>query len=39
MRGDGYTILDVRWELGAGARRDLYEAGHIPGAAFIDLDR
>jgi thiosulfate/3-mercaptopyruvate sulfurtransferase len=33
------TVLDVRWELGPGARHDLYEAGHIPGAAFIDLDR
>ncbi len=32
------AILDVRWELGAGARRDLYEEGHIPGAAFVDLD-
>jgi thiosulfate/3-mercaptopyruvate sulfurtransferase len=32
------TILDVRWELGAGARRDLYAEGHIPGAAFVDLD-
>ncbi len=33
------AVLDVRWELGPGARRDLYEAGHIPGAAFVDLDR
>jgi thiosulfate/3-mercaptopyruvate sulfurtransferase len=33
------TVLDVRWELAAGARRDLYEQGHIPGAAFVDLDR
>jgi thiosulfate/3-mercaptopyruvate sulfurtransferase len=35
------SILDVRWELAAvpPARRDLYEDGHIPGAAFVDLDR
>lgn len=28
----------MRWDLAAGARRDLYEQGHIPGAAFVDLD-
>ena len=32
------SVLDVRWELAAGARRDLYEQGHIAGAAFVDLD-
>jgi thiosulfate/3-mercaptopyruvate sulfurtransferase len=32
------VVLDVRWELGGGARRDLYVQGHIPGARFIDLD-
>ncbi len=32
------AVLDVRWELATGARRDLYEQGHIPGAAFVDLD-
>ena len=37
--GDPLTILDVRWELADGARRDAYEAGHVPGAAFVDLDR
>jgi thiosulfate/3-mercaptopyruvate sulfurtransferase len=31
------TVLDVRWELAAGARQDLYEQGHVPGAAFADL--
>ncbi len=31
-------LLDVRWELGVGARRDRYESGHIPGAVFVDLD-
>jgi thiosulfate/3-mercaptopyruvate sulfurtransferase len=33
------SLLDVRWDLGAGARRDAYREGHIPGAAFIDLER
>jgi thiosulfate/3-mercaptopyruvate sulfurtransferase len=28
----------VRWELAQGARRDLYEQGHIPGARFVDLE-
>lgn len=32
------TVLDVRWELGAGAQRSAYRRGHIPGAAFVDLD-
>jgi len=32
------TLLDVRWELANGPRRDRYESGHIPGAAFVDLD-
>jgi thiosulfate/3-mercaptopyruvate sulfurtransferase len=32
------SILDVRWELGKPTQREAYEAGHIPGAAFVDLD-
>jgi thiosulfate/3-mercaptopyruvate sulfurtransferase len=36
--GDSPTVLDVRWELASGAQRDLYAQGHVPGAAFIDLD-
>jgi thiosulfate/3-mercaptopyruvate sulfurtransferase len=35
---DAPTVLDVRWELGPGARRDLFARAHIPGAAFVDLD-
>jgi thiosulfate/3-mercaptopyruvate sulfurtransferase len=37
--GDRPTVLDVRWELTAGAQVDLHRQGHIPGAAFVDLDR
>jgi thiosulfate/3-mercaptopyruvate sulfurtransferase len=32
------TLLDVRWQLATGAEREAYLEGHIPGAAFIDLD-
>lgn len=33
-------IADVRWVLGDSARgRADYDAGHIPGAIFVDLDR
>ncbi|ADD44194.1 rhodanese-like domain-containing protein [Stackebrandtia nassauensis] len=32
------TVLDVRWSLAAGADRDGYQAGHLPGAVFLDLD-
>jgi thiosulfate/3-mercaptopyruvate sulfurtransferase len=32
-------IVDVRWSLGGPAGRELYAAGHIPGAIFVDLDR
>ncbi len=32
-------IVDVRWVLGSpGAGRGDYDAGHIPGAIFLDLD-
>jgi thiosulfate/3-mercaptopyruvate sulfurtransferase len=32
-------FVDCRWELGAPERgRELYLAGHIPGASFLDLD-
>ncbi|HXR73135.1 sulfurtransferase [Actinocrinis sp.] len=32
------TLLDVRWSLAGPPGRDLYAAGHIPGARFVDLD-
>jgi thiosulfate/3-mercaptopyruvate sulfurtransferase len=31
-------VLDVRWTLGGPVGRDEYAAGHLPGAAFLDLD-
>jgi thiosulfate/3-mercaptopyruvate sulfurtransferase len=34
-----YQFVDCRWELGAPSRgRELYRAGHIPGASFLDVD-
>ena len=32
------TLLDVRWSLSGPPGQDLYAAGHIPGARFVDLD-
>jgi thiosulfate/3-mercaptopyruvate sulfurtransferase len=33
------VVADCRWELGApGVGRELYLAGHIPGAVFLDVD-
>lgn len=37
--GAPITLLDVRWDLAHGARPDLFAAGHLPGAAFVDLAR
>jgi thiosulfate/3-mercaptopyruvate sulfurtransferase len=35
-----YQFVDCRWELGTPDRgRELYFAGHIPGASFLDVDR
>ena len=34
-----YQFVDCRWELGNPERgRELYRAGHIPGASFLDVD-
>jgi thiosulfate/3-mercaptopyruvate sulfurtransferase len=35
-----YRFVDCRWELGTPERgRELYLAGHVPGAAFLDVER
>ena len=35
-----YQFVDCRWELGnPGRGRELYLAGHVPGATFLDVDR
>src|SRR5690606_18439129 len=37
--GPDPVLLDVRWSLGRSDGRELYAAGHIPGAVFVDLER
>ena len=32
------TLLDVRWSLTGPPAGELYAAGHLPGAVFVDLD-
>jgi thiosulfate/3-mercaptopyruvate sulfurtransferase len=32
------VVADVRWDLARGPLREDYEAGHLPGAVFVDLD-
>jgi thiosulfate/3-mercaptopyruvate sulfurtransferase len=32
------TLLDVRWQLGRTDGHEQYLAGHLPGAAFVDLE-
>jgi len=32
------SILDVRWSLTGPPGRELYDAGHLPGAHFVDLE-
>jgi thiosulfate/3-mercaptopyruvate sulfurtransferase len=34
-----YQFVDCRWELGEPGRgRELYRAGHVPGASFLDVE-
>ena len=33
------VLCDVRWYLDGRSGREAYEAGHLPGAVFVDLDR
>ena len=33
------VVLDVRWSLTGPPGRAGYDAGHVPGATFVDLDR
>ncbi|SCK50860.1 thiosulfate/3-mercaptopyruvate sulfurtransferase [Streptomyces sp. LamerLS-316] len=32
------VLLDIRWQLGGPNGRAAYEAGHLPGAVYVDLD-
>lgn len=33
------VLADVRWYLDGRCGREAYDAGHLPGAVFVDLDR
>ncbi|MEO7397023.1 MAG: sulfurtransferase [Ilumatobacteraceae bacterium] len=33
------VLADVRWYLDGRSGREAYEAGHLPGAVFVDLER
>ena len=35
---DAVRVVDVRWSMDAGPKRAAFEAGHLPGAVFADLD-
>lgn len=34
----GIRVVDVRWYIDHRSGRDAYDAGHLPGAVFMDLD-
>ncbi|MEI5673882.1 MULTISPECIES: sulfurtransferase [unclassified Nocardioides] len=34
----GVAVLDVRYRLGGPPSREEYDAGHVPGAVYVDLD-
>jgi len=34
----GAAVLDVRYRMGGPPGEDAYAAGHVPGAAYVDLD-
>ena len=36
--GNPPIVLDVRWSLAGGTDRAGYDAGHIPGAVFVDFE-
>ncbi|WP_150308574.1 sulfurtransferase [Planctomonas psychrotolerans] len=36
---DDVVLADVRWYLDGRSGRDAYDAGHLPGAVFVDLER
>jgi thiosulfate/3-mercaptopyruvate sulfurtransferase len=35
---DEVVLADCRWYMDGRSGRDAYEAGHVPGAVFVDLD-
>ena len=39
VRSGDIALCDVRWYLDGRSGRAAYDAGHLPGAVFVDLDR
>jgi thiosulfate/3-mercaptopyruvate sulfurtransferase len=39
LRHPNVVVADVRWYLDGRSGRAAYDAGHLPGAVFVDLDR
>ncbi|MBI3686023.1 MAG: sulfurtransferase [Actinobacteria bacterium] len=39
QRRSDIVLADVRWYLDGRRGQDAYDAGHLPGAVFVDLDR
>lgn len=39
LMGPEPVLLDVRWQLGGPPGIEAYQAGHLPGARYVDLDR
>lgn len=37
--GERLRLLDVRWQLGVSDPERQFEAGHLPGAVYVDLER
>lgn len=35
---DRMTVLDTRWQMGVATRRPAYDAGHLPGAAWVEFE-
>ncbi len=35
---DGCTLLDVRYQMGGPSGHEEYADGHVPGAAYVDMD-
>lgn len=38
LEDESVVVCDVRWYIGVKTGREAYDAGHIPGAHFVDLD-
>ena len=39
LAAEDLRVIDLRWYLDGRSGRDAHRAGHIPGAAFVDLER